>query len=95
MILRVFLLAAIGLAASVPAALVASKLVKSYLFGMKPNDPLALTGAVVILTVARHSPVPALISWDPWRLLIRAKALCARQPFVCTDRGLVNNSAFR
>jgi ABC-type antimicrobial peptide transport system permease subunit len=53
MVLReVFLLAAAGLAISVPAALAASKLVESFLFGMKPNDPLALVGSAVILVVA-------------------------------------------
>jgi len=42
MVLRdVVLLAAIGIAISVPTALAASKLVESFLFGMKPNDPLA------------------------------------------------------
>src|SRR6266566_6886453 len=50
MVLReVVLLAAVGLAISVPAALAASKLVESFLFGMKPNDPLALIGSTVLL----------------------------------------------
>jgi ABC-type antimicrobial peptide transport system permease subunit len=53
MVLReVVLVAAFGLAISVPAALAASKLVESYLFRMKPTDPLALTGAVVTLISA-------------------------------------------
>jgi predicted permease len=53
MVLReVFVLAAVGLAISVPTALVASKVVESFLFGMKPNDPLALAGAVVSLVSA-------------------------------------------
>jgi macrolide transport system ATP-binding/permease protein len=53
MVLReVFLVAAVGLAISVPAALAASKLVESFLFEMKPNDPLALTGSVVMLVSA-------------------------------------------
>ena len=53
MVLReVVLLAAVGLAISVPAALAASKVVESFLFEMKPNDPLALTGAVVTLVSA-------------------------------------------
>jgi predicted permease len=53
MVLReVVLLAAVGLAIGVPAALAASKLVESFLFGMKPNDPLALTGSVVTLLSA-------------------------------------------
>jgi predicted permease len=53
MILReVCALAAVGLAISVPAALAASKLVESFLFGMKPNDPLSLALAVAILVSA-------------------------------------------
>jgi predicted permease len=53
MILReVILLAAVGLAISVPISLAASKLVDSFLFGMKPNDPLALIGAVLTLITA-------------------------------------------
>ncbi len=53
MVLReVVLLAAVGLAISVPTALAASKLVESFLFGMKPNDPLALIAAAVILMSA-------------------------------------------
>jgi predicted permease len=46
---EVFVLVAVGLAISVPAALGASRFVESLLFGMKPNDPLALTLAVAIL----------------------------------------------
>jgi len=47
MVLReAFALAAVGFAISVPTALGASKLVESFLFGIKPNDPLALTLAV-------------------------------------------------
>ena len=53
MVLReVVLLAAVGVAISVPTALAAAKLVESFLFGMKPNDPLALVGAVVTLVTA-------------------------------------------
>jgi predicted permease len=53
MVLReVLLLAAVGLAISVPAALAASKLVESFLFEMKPNDPVAVIGSVVTLVVA-------------------------------------------
>jgi macrolide transport system ATP-binding/permease protein len=53
MILRqVFVLAAVGLAIGLPIALGASKLVASFLYGMKPNDPLAISGAVVILLAA-------------------------------------------
>jgi ABC-type antimicrobial peptide transport system permease subunit len=50
MILRqVLVLAAVGLAIGLPTALGMSKLIQSFLFGMKANDPLALTSAVGIL----------------------------------------------
>jgi len=49
---EVIVLAAVGLAISLPMALLASKLLQSFLFGMKPNDPLTLIGAVVTLVTA-------------------------------------------
>jgi len=53
MVLReVLTLASIGLAISVPAALAASKVVESFLFDMKRNDPLTLTAAVLTMTAA-------------------------------------------
>jgi predicted permease len=53
MVLRdVVLLAVAGLAISIPAALAASKLVQSLLFGIKPNDPTALVLAAAILAIA-------------------------------------------
>jgi macrolide transport system ATP-binding/permease protein len=53
MVLReVILLAAAGLAISVPISLTASTLVESFLFGMKPNDPLAIAGAAAVLMIA-------------------------------------------
>jgi macrolide transport system ATP-binding/permease protein len=53
MVLReVLTLAAIALAVSVPVALAASRLVESFLFGMKRNDPLALTAAVLTMVGA-------------------------------------------
>jgi macrolide transport system ATP-binding/permease protein len=53
MILReVLTLAAIGLAISLPAALAASRLVESFLYGMKRNDPLTLTAAVLTIATA-------------------------------------------
>ena len=39
----------VGLAVGVPGALLASKLFSSFLYGIKPNDPLALAAAVGIL----------------------------------------------
>jgi predicted permease len=53
MVLReVLVLAAIGLAISLPAALVASKLVESFLYGMKRNDQLTLAAAVLTMAGA-------------------------------------------
>jgi predicted permease len=49
---RVLLLAAVGLAISVPAALVASRLVKSLLFQTQANDPGTLVLAAVVLVCA-------------------------------------------
>ncbi len=53
MVLRhVLLLAAAGLAISVPAALSTSRLVKSFLFETQPNDPRALALAGIVLLIA-------------------------------------------
>jgi predicted permease len=53
MVLRdVLMLATIGLAISVPAALAASKVVESFLFATKRNDPLTLTTAVLTMIAA-------------------------------------------
>jgi predicted permease len=53
MVLReVLTLAVIGLAISLPAALAASKVVESFLFGMKRNDPLTLSAAVATIAAA-------------------------------------------
>jgi macrolide transport system ATP-binding/permease protein len=41
---------AAGLAISLPATIAASKVVQSFLFGVKPNDPVSLAAAVAILT---------------------------------------------
>jgi predicted permease len=70
MILRqVLLLAAVGLAIGVPIAYGASKLVASFLYGIKPNDPLALAAAVVILTgaaiLAGYAPARRASRIDP------------------------------
>jgi ABC-type antimicrobial peptide transport system permease subunit len=62
MVLReIFILGAAGLAISVPLALGTSKLVESLLFGMKPNDPLALTlaGAILLGAVLLAGYLPA------------------------------------
>ena len=53
MVLRqAFVLAAVGLAIGVPAALSTSKLIESFLFDVKPNSPASLAGAVAILLSA-------------------------------------------
>lgn len=49
---RVLLLATAGLAVSVPAALIASRFVKSFLFETRANDPKTLTVAAVVLVSA-------------------------------------------
>jgi predicted permease len=58
---RVLVLAAVGLAISVPAALIASRLVKSFLFGTQPNDPgtLALAGVVLLSAAMLAGFAPA------------------------------------
>jgi ABC-type antimicrobial peptide transport system permease subunit len=53
MVLRqLFVLFAVGLAIGVPAALGLSRFVESLLFGIKSNDPRALSLAVAILLSA-------------------------------------------
>jgi predicted permease len=58
---RVLVLAAVGLAISVPAALGAFRLVKSLLFGTQPNDPgtLAVAGVVLLGAAILAGYVPA------------------------------------
>ncbi len=66
---RVLTLAGIGLAISVPAALIASRLFQSFLFETQPNDPgtLALAGAVLLSTVilAGYGPARRASRIDP------------------------------
>jgi macrolide transport system ATP-binding/permease protein len=53
MVLReILILTGVGLAISVPAVLAASKFVQAFLFAMKPNDPIALAAAIMILVLA-------------------------------------------
>jgi len=70
MVLReVLLLVVVALAISVPTALAASKLIDSFLFGMKGNDIVALTAAAVILagaaTLAGYVPARNASRIDP------------------------------
>lgn len=74
MVLRdVCVLAGVGLAISIPVALGTSRFIESFLFGMKPNDPLALTGAVLILlgaaVVAGSVPARRAAFIDPMTAL--------------------------
>jgi predicted permease len=66
---RVLLLAVAGLAISVPAALIASQLVKSLLFETRPNDPQTLLLAAAILVgaaiVAGYAPARRASRIDP------------------------------
>ena len=66
---EVCVLVAIGLAISVPIALGTSRLVESFLFGTKPNDPSALALAVAILLsaalVAGYGPARRASRVDP------------------------------
>jgi macrolide transport system ATP-binding/permease protein len=66
---RVLTLAAVGLAVSVPAVLIASRLVKSFLFETRPNDPgtLALAGVVLVSAaiLAGYAPARRASRIDP------------------------------
>jgi ABC-type antimicrobial peptide transport system permease subunit len=66
---RVLLLAAVGLALSVPATLIVSRLVKSFLFQTQPNDPgtLALAGVVLLSAaiLAGYAPARRASRIDP------------------------------
>ena len=66
---RVLVVAAVGLAISVPAAVSASRLVKSFLFETQPNDPatLALAGLVLLSAaiLAGYAPARRASRTDP------------------------------
>jgi predicted permease len=66
---RVLLLAVVGLAISVPAALIAARLIKSFLFDTQPNDPgtLALAGVVLLSAaiLAGYAPARRASRIDP------------------------------
>jgi ABC-type antimicrobial peptide transport system permease subunit len=74
MVLReVFVMAAVGLAIGLPIALATSKFVKSFLFEIPPNDPLAISGAALVLTLAAlaagYGPAWRASRIDPWNAL--------------------------
>ncbi|MDP3001050.1 MAG: ABC transporter permease [Bryobacterales bacterium] len=66
------LLAAAGTALGVPAALAATRLVQSNLFGIKPNDPATIAGAAAVLLA-----VAAFAAWIPARRAARVDPLTA------------------
>jgi ABC-type antimicrobial peptide transport system permease subunit len=63
------LLGAIGAAIGVPAALLATRFIAGYLFGVTPSDPMALLLATLIMvsvaTVAGYLPARVASSLDP------------------------------
>ena len=70
MVLRqVIVMAAVGLAIGVPVAYASAHLVRSFLYGIKPNDPLAVGIAVGILMtaaiVAGYAPARRASRIDP------------------------------
>lgn len=70
---EVFVMAAVGVAISVPTALGASRLVESFLFGVKPNDPRVLGVALAILLgavlLAGYVPARKASRIDPMNAL--------------------------
>ena len=70
---EVLAIAAVGVAIGVPAALAASEVVRSYLFQMKPNDPLAVGGAAAAMLAAAiaagYWPAWRASKIDPWTAL--------------------------
>jgi macrolide transport system ATP-binding/permease protein len=70
MVLReVLVLAAVGLAVGFAAVWQTTKFLQSFLFGLKPNDPLALAAAVSILiacaVLAGYAPAWRASRIDP------------------------------
>jgi macrolide transport system ATP-binding/permease protein len=70
---EVLAMAAVGLAIGMGAALATSKFVESFLYGMKPNDPLALTAAALTLLgaalLAGYAPARRASRIDPMMAL--------------------------
>ena len=70
---EVLVMALAGLIIGLPAAMATTKFVRSFLFQMKPNDPLALgTAAILLLTAALaagYGPARRASRVDPWTAL--------------------------
>jgi len=74
MVMRdVLVMGSIGLAIGLSAAWEATAFLKSFLFGVKPNDPLTMAGAVAILVacalLAGYGPAARAARIDPMRAL--------------------------
>jgi ABC-type antimicrobial peptide transport system permease subunit len=70
---EVLVLAGLGLAASIPAALVGSKLVRYFLYQTEPHDPLTMAVATVSLVLAAilagYLPARSAAKIDPMSAL--------------------------
>jgi predicted permease len=70
---EVAILTAIGLGLAIPAALVLTRLVRSELYGIVPNDPLSILAAAVVLAavalLAGYIPANRATRIDPLRAL--------------------------
>jgi macrolide transport system ATP-binding/permease protein len=75
MLREVFVLCLMGAAIGVPVALSASYLVQSFIFGIRPNDPLtiifALSTLFIAVTVAAYAPARRASSIQPMTALRR------------------------
>jgi ABC-type antimicrobial peptide transport system permease subunit len=74
MVMReVLVLVAIGLAAGIPAALALTRLVRTQLYGLAPNDPqtlaLAILGLAMVACAAGYIPALRASRIDPIRAL--------------------------
>ncbi len=74
MVMReVMIMAAAGLAIGLPVALAASKVLQSFLFQMKPNDPATMIGAALVMlgaaAAAGFGPARRASRVDPWTAL--------------------------
>jgi predicted permease len=62
----------LGILAGVPSALMLTRLIGKFLYGVKPNDPLSISGAVVLMV-----GVAALAAWIPAHRASRVDPMAA------------------